>query len=164
MLAGCREGKIEIVKKRPFCPRFPVHGLLIWPLHWLHLIRYTFVCEIAHSGGPCATENPARLLSHQSRKRTGPEMAAALTSRGASSYREKPATCEVALARRHAVMPSAWPGIVGGPHGPADRTARVILCVYREHLVALHGFIKKTRTTPQDDLTLARQRQKELER
>ena len=45
---------------------------------------------------------------------------------------------------------------------PTDRTARVLLCVYREHLVALHGFIKKTRTTPQEDLVLARQRQKEL--
>ena len=46
---------------------------------------------------------------------------------------------------------------------PTDRTARMILCVYRDHLVALHGFIKKTRTTPHDDLALARQRQKELE-
>lgn len=45
---------------------------------------------------------------------------------------------------------------------PTDRTARVLLCLYREHLVALHGFIKKTRTTPQEDLALARQRQKEL--
>jgi phage-related protein len=44
------------------------------------------------------------------------------------------------------------------------RTARVLLCFYREHLVALHGFIKKTRRTPDDDLALARKRQKELER
>jgi len=43
------------------------------------------------------------------------------------------------------------------------RTARVLLCLYREHLVALHGFIKKTRTTPDEDLALARKRQKELE-
>ncbi|MDR3674523.1 MAG: type II toxin-antitoxin system RelE/ParE family toxin [Acidobacteriota bacterium] len=43
------------------------------------------------------------------------------------------------------------------------RTARVLLCLYREHLVALHGFIKKTRTTPHEDLALARKRQKELE-
>jgi phage-related protein len=28
--------------------------------------------------------------------------------------------------------------------------------------VALHGFIKKTRTTPGEDLALARKRQKEL--
>ncbi len=47
---------------------------------------------------------------------------------------------------------------------PTKRTARVLLCLYREHLVALHGFIKKTRTTPDDDLALARKRQKELER
>jgi phage-related protein len=47
---------------------------------------------------------------------------------------------------------------------PTKRTARVLLCIYREHLVAVHGFIKKTRTTPDDDLALARKRQKELER
>ncbi len=44
---------------------------------------------------------------------------------------------------------------------PTKRTARVLLCVYREHLVALHGFIKKTRATPDEDLALARKRQKE---
>jgi phage-related protein len=44
-----------------------------------------------------------------------------------------------------------------------NRTSRVLICFYRDRLVALHGFIKKTRTTPEDDLTLARRRQKELE-
>ncbi len=47
---------------------------------------------------------------------------------------------------------------------PTKRTARVLLCFCREHLVALHGFIKKTRATPEEDLTLARKRKKELER
>src|ERR1700723_2595156 len=47
---------------------------------------------------------------------------------------------------------------------PTKRTARVLLCLYRDHLVALHGFIKKTRTTPADDLAVARKRHKELER
>jgi phage-related protein len=46
---------------------------------------------------------------------------------------------------------------------PTKRTARVLLCVYREHLVALHGFIKKTRATPEGDLAVARKRQKGLE-
>src|SRR5438046_1981599 len=32
------------------------------------------------------------------------------------------------------------------------RTARVLICFYQEHLVALHGFIKKTRATPESDL------------
>jgi phage-related protein len=47
---------------------------------------------------------------------------------------------------------------------PTNRTARVLLCLYRDHLVALHGFIKKTRATPDEDLTVARKRRKELER
>ncbi len=46
---------------------------------------------------------------------------------------------------------------------PTKRTARVLLCLYREHLVALHGFIEKTRATPEEDLALARKRKKELE-
>jgi len=45
---------------------------------------------------------------------------------------------------------------------PTKRTARVLLCLYHEHLIALHGFIKKTRRTPDEDLALARKRQKEL--
>ena len=45
-----------------------------------------------------------------------------------------------------------------------NRTARVLICFYEGRLVALHGFIKKTRATPKDDLALARDRQKELER
>lgn len=45
---------------------------------------------------------------------------------------------------------------------PTKRTARVLICLYREHLVALHGFIKKTRATPEADLATARKRQKEL--
>jgi phage-related protein len=47
---------------------------------------------------------------------------------------------------------------------PTKRIARVLLYLYRERLVALHGFIKKTRATPDDDLALARKRQRELER
>jgi antitoxin HicB len=36
------------------------------------------------------------------------------------------------------------------------RTARVLLCLYRGHLIALYGFIKKTRATRGEDLALAR--------
>jgi phage-related protein len=47
---------------------------------------------------------------------------------------------------------------------PSNRTARVLLCHYRRRLVALHAFIKKTRTMPDEEMVLARKRQKELER
>jgi phage-related protein len=46
---------------------------------------------------------------------------------------------------------------------PTGRTARVLLCLYRGHLVALHGFIKKSRALRDEDLALARKRKKELE-
>jgi phage-related protein len=46
---------------------------------------------------------------------------------------------------------------------PTKRIARVLLCFYEGHLVALHGFIKKTRAMPDDDLALARKRLRELE-
>ena len=47
---------------------------------------------------------------------------------------------------------------------PTNRTARVLICVSRQHLVALHGFIKKTRKTPDQDLSIAQKRMKELQR
>ena len=46
---------------------------------------------------------------------------------------------------------------------PSNRTARVLICSCQGRLVALHGFIKKGRATPEDDLRLARKRMKELE-
>jgi phage-related protein len=46
---------------------------------------------------------------------------------------------------------------------PSRRSARVFLCFYAAYLIALHGFIKKTRTTPDDELKLARKRQKETQ-
>ena len=44
-----------------------------------------------------------------------------------------------------------------------NRASRVLICIYENHLVALHGFIKKTRATPDNDLALAKKRQRELE-
>jgi phage-related protein len=89
---------------------------------------------------------------------------------------------ELPEAERHAVgrdlLKAQWRWPVGMPlcrpmgrglweirtNLPTQRTARVILCSYQEHLVALHGFIKKTQATPDEDLALARRRQKELMR
>jgi phage-related protein len=45
----------------------------------------------------------------------------------------------------------------------SQRTARVIFCAAKGHMVLLHGFIKRTQKTPQSDLDLARKRQKEIE-
>jgi phage-related protein len=45
---------------------------------------------------------------------------------------------------------------------PSQRIARVLLCLDEGALVALHSFIKKTQKTPDDELALARKRQKEL--
>jgi phage-related protein len=44
----------------------------------------------------------------------------------------------------------------------SSRIARVLICQDEGVLVALHGYIKKTRKTPDDDLALARKRMKEL--
>jgi phage-related protein len=44
----------------------------------------------------------------------------------------------------------------------SNRIARVLLCVDEGILVALHAFIKKTQTTPDADMALARKRHKEL--
>lgn len=47
---------------------------------------------------------------------------------------------------------------------PSERIARVLFCAHKDQLVALHGFIKKTRATPDEDLKLARKRKKEIDR
>jgi phage-related protein len=45
---------------------------------------------------------------------------------------------------------------------PGNRIARVLFCIYDEQVLVLHGFIKKTQKTPNEDLTLARRRKGEL--
>jgi len=71
----------------------------------------------------------------------------------------------MAVAGGHATVPPDGKRLWGVRTDlPTKRTARVLLCLYREHLVALHGFIKKTRATPDEDLATARKRQKELKR
>jgi phage-related protein len=45
---------------------------------------------------------------------------------------------------------------------PSQRIARLILCFHDRRLVVLHGFIKKTRKTPVDDLALAKRRLNEV--
>lgn len=46
---------------------------------------------------------------------------------------------------------------------PSNRIARVLFSVEQEHIVVLHGFVKKSQKTPADDLALARKRKKEFE-
>ena len=43
---------------------------------------------------------------------------------------------------------------------PSRKIARVLFCVHEARLVALHGFIKKTPKKPDDELKIARKRQK----
>lgn len=46
---------------------------------------------------------------------------------------------------------------------PGGTIARVLFCFEGGVLYALHGFIKKRRKTPPDDLKLARERKKEIQ-
>jgi phage-related protein len=46
---------------------------------------------------------------------------------------------------------------------PSNRIARVLFCIMRDRIVVLHGFIKKTQKTPDQELSLARKRKRELE-
>ena len=43
------------------------------------------------------------------------------------------------------------------------RIARILFCQTEDRMVLLHAFIKKTQKTPDDELALARKRQKEIE-
>lgn len=46
---------------------------------------------------------------------------------------------------------------------PSRRIARMIFSIRDGRIVILHGFIKKSQKTPQDDLALARRRDREFE-
>lgn len=46
---------------------------------------------------------------------------------------------------------------------PSNRIARIVISVAGDRIVALHGFIKKTRKMPEADLALARKRKREFE-
>jgi phage-related protein len=45
---------------------------------------------------------------------------------------------------------------------PGNRTARILFFIYDGSIGAVHAFIKKTQTTPREDLELARRRMKEM--
>lgn len=44
-----------------------------------------------------------------------------------------------------------------------NRIARVIFCFAHGQMILLHAFIKKTQSTPQEDMALARKRMREIE-
>jgi phage-related protein len=45
---------------------------------------------------------------------------------------------------------------------PSQRIARLIVCFHQNKIVVLHGFIKKTRRTPVEDIELAARRKAEV--
>ena len=45
----------------------------------------------------------------------------------------------------------------------SNRIARTLFSVHDGYIVLLHGFIKKSQKTPDDDLALARKRKREFE-
>jgi phage-related protein len=46
---------------------------------------------------------------------------------------------------------------------PSNRIARMLFSVQQGKILVLHGFIKKTQKTPDEDLALARKRNREFE-
>ncbi len=44
-----------------------------------------------------------------------------------------------------------------------NRIARVLFCIHEEKMVLLHGFIKQTQKTPQNELEIALKRKQDLE-
>jgi phage-related protein len=46
---------------------------------------------------------------------------------------------------------------------PSNTIARVLFSVHQGRILALHGFIKKSQKTPDQDLALARRRKREFE-
>ncbi len=45
---------------------------------------------------------------------------------------------------------------------PSHRIVRLLFCVHEGQIFILHGFVKKTQKTPQDELELAQKRMREI--
>jgi phage-related protein len=45
---------------------------------------------------------------------------------------------------------------------PSQRIARLIVCFHQNMIIVLHGFIKKTKRTPREDIDLAMRRKAEV--
>jgi phage-related protein len=45
---------------------------------------------------------------------------------------------------------------------PSHRIARLLFCVHEGQIFIVHGFIKKTQKSPQDEIALAQKRMKEI--
>jgi phage-related protein len=46
----------------------------------------------------------------------------------------------------------------------SGRIARVFFTVWKDYMVLLHGFIKKSQKTPPDELALAKKRRNDIKR
>jgi phage-related protein len=93
-------------------------------------------------------------------------MAASAVARGQADRGNRYRDCRIRVAGgdAHLRAPGLTAGIVGGEElSQQQPIARVLCFVYEGQMVLLHGFIKKTQQTPEDDLDLAVKRQKEVE-
>jgi len=69
----------------------------------------------------------------------------------------------IRVADRHAALPGAGQGLWEVRSAlPNRRIARLLFFVQGDRIGVVHGFIKKTRKTPADDLELERRRMKEM--
>lgn len=120
-------------------------GVAVKLVH-LYILRHNVPYKVHDDGSGKSTENLADLFPRVDGRRAGARV--------------------VPEGERHAIgkdlMRAQWQWPVGMPFSrplgnglweirtdlPTKRTARVLRCHYHGHLVALHGFIKKTRATP----------------
>ncbi len=83
-------------------------------------------------------------------------------SPGKKTYRPGHKDRSVGLAPRHALVRSIGNGLWEIRTDLPRRIARVIFCIRKEHIVLLHGFIKKTQSIPKKDIELAKDRMDRL--
>jgi phage-related protein len=130
----------------------------------MHILRYDVLKKVQSEERPVAAKNPADFY----RSAAGIEPVREWLKGLDQAERQ---AIGMDLLRAHWRWPVGMPLCRAMGNGLLEirtrletkRTARVLICLYRGHLVALHGFIKKTRVTPDEDLALARKRKKELE-
>lgn len=130
----------------------------------MYNIRYNVLNKVHEARRAAAVEDPVELLSPRRRPRACPRLAKGITGRRASGHWKGFVTRAMAMARWDAIVPSHGTRTMGNSDRFANKANGSCSPLSpQESSVALHGFIKKTRKTPDQDLELARKRKEELE-
>src|ERR1700730_13233002 len=131
-----------------------------WLLAFAHGVSFVVHC----ADDACAPSRACgRLLSLDNGQRSGTRVAAEPSRRRSTGDRRRSATLQVGWPIGMPLCRSLGGGLWElRSNLPSRRIARLLFFAAEGKLGVVHGFVKKTRKTPTEDIVLARRRMKEM--